>query len=259
MLPSRCECRQAEIDFQWRGEITGTADGTVDYRMEGIARSTFLRNRIGFCVLHPSGACAGAVCTIEHVDGSSRQTAFPQDISPSQPFFDVRAISHQVLPGLIARVLMRGDTFETEDERNWTDASFKTYCTPIGLPFPAEITEGTRIQQSIQVQLVHQAERIDVRPASDPLRDAPIPIRFGPACRLPRIGLGMASHGRPLSPQAQSRLSALRLDHLRFDLAGVGTDAAISATHCVRPRNKPGSSAQHCTWPSLWTTARKTC
>ena len=128
------ECRQAEIDFPWRGEITGTADGTVDYRMEGIARSTFLRNRIGFCVLHPASACAGAVCTIEHVDGSSRQTAFPQNISPSQPFLDVRAISHQVLPGLIARVLMRGDTFETEDERNWTDASFKTYCTPIGLP-----------------------------------------------------------------------------------------------------------------------------
>ena len=213
------ECRQAEIDFPWRGEITGTADGTVDYRMEGIARSTFLRNRIGFCVLHPSDACAGAACTIEHVDGSSQQTAFPHDISPGQPFVDVRAISHQVLPGLIARVLMQGDTFETEDERNWTDASFKTYCTPIGLPFPTEITEGTRIQQSVQVQLVHQAERIDVRPASDPRDDAPIPIRFGAPCRLPRIGLGMASHGRPLSSQAQSRLSALRLDHLRLDLA----------------------------------------
>ena len=31
-------CHQMEIDFLWRGEITGTADGTVDYRMEGIAR-----------------------------------------------------------------------------------------------------------------------------------------------------------------------------------------------------------------------------
>ena len=51
-------CCQAEIDFQWQGEITGTADGTMDYRMDGIARSTFLRNRIGFCVLHPSGTCA---------------------------------------------------------------------------------------------------------------------------------------------------------------------------------------------------------
>ncbi len=213
------ECRRAEIDFAWRGEITGIADGTVDYRMEGIARSTFLRNRIGFCVLHPASACAGAVCTIEQVDGSRRQTAFPQNISSSQPFLDVRAISHQVLPGLIVRVLMRGETFETEDERNWTDAAFKTYCTPISRPFPAEITEGTRIQQSIQVQLLHQAERIDVRPASDPLGDAPLPIRFGPACRLPGIGLGSASHGRPLSPQAQLRLSALRLDHLRFDLA----------------------------------------
>ena len=213
------ECRQAEIDFPWRGEIRGTADGTVEYRMEGMARSTFLRNRIGFCVLHPSDVCAGAACTIEHIDGSSQQTVFPQDISPDQPFVDVRAISYQVLPGLIARVLMQGDTFETEDERNWTDASFKTYCTPIGLPFPAEITEGTLLQQSVQVQLLHQAERINVRPASGPRDDTPIPIRFGQPCRLPRIGLGMASHRRPLSSQAQSRLSALRLDHLRLDLA----------------------------------------
>jgi hypothetical protein len=213
------ECRQAEIDFPWRGEIRGTADGTVEYRMEGIARSTFLRNRIGFCVLHPSDVCAGAACTIEHIDGSSQQTVFPHDISPDQPFIDVRAISYQVLPGLIARVLMQGDTFETEDERNWTDASFKTYCTPIGLPFPAEITGGTRLQQSVQVQLLHQAERINVRPASGPRDDTPIPIRFGQPCRLPRIGLGMASHGQPLSSQAQSRLSALRLDHLRLDLA----------------------------------------
>ena len=192
---------------------------TVDYRMDGIARSTFLRNRIGFCVLHDSAACAGAACTIEHVDGSSRQTSFPQDIAPHQPFQDVRAISHQVLPGVTARVLLEGDTFETEDQRNWTDASFKTYCTPLALPFPAEIAQGTRVRQSVSLRLsTRRRKRIRSRTALPGRQESPVLLRCGPACRLPRIGLGVASHGKPLSPQAQSRLSLLRLDHLRVSL-----------------------------------------
>ena len=238
-------CRQAEIDFQWRGEITGAADGSVDYRMDGVAWSTFLRNRIGFCVLHAAHACAGSECTIEHVDGSRRQAAFPLDISPGQPFFNVRAISHEVLPGLTARVLMEGDTFETEDQRNWTDASFKTYCTPLALPFPVEISEGTRVRQSVSLRLVANRRQSARRAPSARREAAPEPpidsLRYGPACRLPPIGLGMASHGRPLSPQAQSRLSAWawticawisRLDARR-----------LRERTCTRPRNKPGRSA----------------
>ena len=40
---------------------------------------------------------------------------------------------------------MEGETFETEDQRNWSDASFKTYGTPLHLPFPVEVEEGTRV------------------------------------------------------------------------------------------------------------------
>ena len=30
-----------------------------------------------------------------------------------------------------AELAFEGDIFEMEDQRNWTDASFKTYCTPL--------------------------------------------------------------------------------------------------------------------------------
>ncbi len=63
-----CENRLNDVDFAWRGAISGMADGTIRYSMEGRARATFLKNRIGFCVLHPS-ACAGALCEIQDVDG----------------------------------------------------------------------------------------------------------------------------------------------------------------------------------------------
>jgi len=129
-------CVEHDIDFFWQGKITGTADGTVVYAMDGCARSTFMRNRIGFCVLHSPAACAGDPCVVEKDDGSIEEGHYPDAISPHQPFIDMRAISHEVIPGVTARVAFEGDVFEMEDQRNWTDASYKTYCTPLAIPFP---------------------------------------------------------------------------------------------------------------------------
>ena len=112
------------------------------FSMDGTAHSTYLRNRIGFCVLHPM-SCAGKDCVVEHVDGSLTQGVFPAEIAPHQPFRDIRAITHEVTSELQAEVRMEGDTFEMEDQRNWTDASYKTYCTPLDLAFPVEIAAGT--------------------------------------------------------------------------------------------------------------------
>src|SRR4051794_38578474 len=66
-----------EIDFAWQAEITGDAAGTIRFSMEGQARSTFLRSRIGFCILHPGSDCAGQPCTVEKVDGTIEQGEFP--------------------------------------------------------------------------------------------------------------------------------------------------------------------------------------
>ena len=37
---------------------------------------------------------------------------------------------------------MEGDTFEMEDQRNWTDASYKTYVRPLALPWPYTLAGG---------------------------------------------------------------------------------------------------------------------
>jgi hypothetical protein len=140
------------VDFVWRARIAGLTDGTIRFTMEGETRATFLRNRIGFCVLHPSD-CAGDDCVIEHVDGRRVESAFPLSISPHQPFKDMRAITHTVAPGVQAEVRMTGDTFEMEDQRNWTDASYKTYCTPLEIPYPVEVAAGTQIVQEVVLRL----------------------------------------------------------------------------------------------------------
>lgn len=207
------ECRQEPIDFFWKGQLKGDKDGTVRFSMDGEARSAFLRNRIGFCVLHPIRECAGQPCTVEHVDRSVEKGRFPDLISPHQPFFAIRAISHQVEPGVEAEVRVEGDTFEMEDQRNWTDASYKTYCTPLALPFPAEVPAGTRIRQSVTVMLKGRPRvMVSVPPASVALRVEGTPVP------LPRIGMGIATESPALDAREVSRLRATNPAHLRVDL-----------------------------------------
>jgi hypothetical protein len=60
------EHKERDIDFVWRAEITGEVEGTICFTFDGQARSTFLKNRIGFCVLHPICECAGELGRVEH-------------------------------------------------------------------------------------------------------------------------------------------------------------------------------------------------
>lgn len=209
------ENKEGEIDFFWKGSIEGDAQGSITFSMDGIARSTFMRNRIGFCVLHPIKECAGKPCVVEKVDGSQERGTFPLYISPHQPFVDMRAIKHEVVPSLWAEVRFEGDIFEMEDQRNWTDASYKTYCTPLALPFPVEVKAGTRIVQSVTLKLEGKAASISSQPQMDK-----IIFRVGNrgVSDLPALGLGMASHGGRLTRHELQRLKILQLSHLRADL-----------------------------------------
>ncbi|MEQ8676610.1 MAG: hypothetical protein RLP44_02205 [Aggregatilineales bacterium] len=203
--------QEDDIDFAWQGHISGDAQGTVTFSFEGIANSTFKRNRIGFCVLHPM-QLAGKTCLVEHVDGAEVDGAFPALIAPHQPYFDMRALTHEVVPGLQARVLMEGDTFEMEDQRNWIDASYKTYCTPLSLPFPVSVEKGERVSQKITLSLMGELPQIDAeaRKLHFIIGDEAMP--------LPSPGLGLPEN-RALPTERQiEHLRALNLAHLRADV-----------------------------------------
>lgn len=208
------ENKQDEIDFQWTGSIVGESNGTVRFTMEGTARSTFWKNRIGFCVLHSSTELAGSRCFTETVDGECRDGEFPRFVSPHQVFSRIRALSHEIVPGVLAEVRFEGDVYEMEDQRNWSDASFKTYCPPLSLPFPCEILAGSVVSQAITVAVKGNISKIIPEPA-----DGPIIIELGQARSvLPRIGLGLTRGVGPLSSGLIERLRALHLTHLRVDL-----------------------------------------
>ncbi len=230
--------RDLNIDFVWHGDITGTADGSITFKFDGEARSTFERNRIGFCVLHPM-TVAGQACVVEHVDGSTTDGAFPLHISPHQPFFDMRAITHEVLPGVKATVSMEGDTFEMEDQRNWTDASYKTYCTPLSLPFPVTVKQGDKVSQCVTITLSGDIPHITTAAPDS------ITIKLtGETKPLPKIGLGVVSDGTPLDDYDIERLKRLNLSHLRVDVRLSRADAMDRLQQATDEANAIGTQLE---------------
>jgi hypothetical protein len=118
--------------FAFDASVVMEAGGRLSFDVMGIPSADLAVNRAGFVLLHPADF-AGLPVTIEHVDGSSTQAAFPTTISPGQPFFDIRSMDYSPprCTGNVKCTLqaeLPGDPlgrFETEDQRNWGDASFR--------------------------------------------------------------------------------------------------------------------------------------
>ena len=180
-------CSRPGQEIAYDAVIEGRADGSLVFTGTALPRTDFLTARTGFVVLHPLKGVAGEPAIAEHVDGKVVDSKFPPLINPVQPFLNLRALSHEVLPGLKATVRMEGDSFETEDHRNWTDASFKTYVRPLALPWPYTLKAGEPVKQSIKVTLTgkskpkgssRSATGVDIK-LGKPLREKLLPIGFG--------------------------------------------------------------------------------
>jgi D-apionolactonase len=144
------DLRFAAEDIEYAATIeVRLRDNELMIAFEGRALVDFERNRIGLVVLHPA-ADAGRAVSIKHSDGSLTAGSWPTDVSPHQPFRDVVGFEWSK-DGVTASLSFVGDVFETEDQRNWTDASFKTYSTPLDLPFPVLVRADTTCQQAVHL------------------------------------------------------------------------------------------------------------
>ncbi len=146
-------CARPGQEISYDAKIDGRANGNLDFSATAVPKTDFLTARTGFVVLHPLKGVAGQALSVEHVDGTTQHATFPALVDPVQPFLNVRALTHEVVPGCKATVRMEGDTFEMEDHRNWTDASFKTYVRPLALPWPYTLPAGIGVTQSVGVAL----------------------------------------------------------------------------------------------------------
>ncbi|HVZ13557.1 MAG TPA: hypothetical protein VG894_03765 [Bauldia sp.] len=179
----RAECSGDEGIFAYAAEIEGRPDGNLVFRVGGTSTSGFATCRTGFVVLHPLAGVVGNRVEIGHASGGRSASVFPDLISPDQPFFDVRSMTHEPWPGVRVAVVMEGDPFETEDQRNWMDASYKTYIRPLAWGYPYRIEQGATVSQAVSVSIAGPV------PAS-PQRHVGDNLRLGKSIgRVPRFGL----------------------------------------------------------------------
>ncbi|MCO5221515.1 MAG: hypothetical protein M9947_08000 [Thermomicrobiales bacterium] len=200
------------VDFAWSGIIEGTPEGTIRYEMEGAPRTAFLRNRIGFCVLHPA-ELAGAPAWTDTPDGRV-ESFFPELISPHQPFLDMESITHAAGENTTAEIRFEGDLFEMEDQRNWTDASFKTYSTPLRVPYPVEVTPQQEIRQAVTIEVFGEGSSIGEDTGGQP--DA-LTVDLSRTGSFPVIGFGAGSN-EALQNEDLERLRALAPAYLHAEL-----------------------------------------
>lgn len=138
----------------WGQTYTSTVTLTLrsdSLRMDfhGRADAAFRGNRVGLVVLHHPDD-AGTQVSVTSPSGEQAAARFPEEISPHQPLMNIAGLEwHR--DGVNVRLQFGGDVFETEDQRNWTDASFKTYGTPLARSFPVAHPAGSEVVQSVTV------------------------------------------------------------------------------------------------------------
>jgi hypothetical protein len=219
--------------------ITAQVDEALIFEATTLSTTGFETNRCGFCILHPIVGVAGMPVSVEHVDGSRESTHFPDLIEPWQPFKDMRAITHSVVANVTAECRMEGDTFEMEDQRNWSDASYKTYVRPLALPWPYRIPAGKPMRQRI-VLTIGDMRRLP--PASTYGSEEAPPVGLSAGARsgiMPSIGLVITPEEADATLAARDRLAEIGPQELLFHFdpdAGHGADAfrrfaAVAALH----------------------------
>jgi hypothetical protein len=189
--------------------IVSTDADRLDVHLDAVSGGPWERARVGLVLLHPPGV-AGRPLRVDHPDGSATATTFPAAISPHQPAFDIAALTWPA-DGLTARAEFDGEVFEMEDHRNWTDASFKTYGTPLARPLPVPVAAGERVEQRISLAVDGRGEPPEAR--------VPGPIALVPTGRpFPVIALAASTAPGP-APAARTPVS-VHLVELDVDAPG---------------------------------------
>lgn len=215
----RASHRHEAIAFDWDGSIEGTPAGVIRYTMDGVCHGSFQYSKIGFNVHHALTGSVGRPYRAQTAGGELRGS-LPEAIDPqrivggtlSGMFDPYEELAIEVVDGVEAVIHLEGDLLELQDHRNWTDANFKSYATPLALGFPFDSVDGLRIRQVLTIQARGGVAR------AAPKREPVIEIAEPLGRRLPAIGFGQPSHGRPLSTGEAVRIAALRPAHLRVDL-----------------------------------------
>lgn len=202
----------------WRAVARLAADGDLSYSVDISPSSEFSFNRMGLCLLHPPERCAGRVYRALS-DGAVKAGILPLMISPQIisgtqilalfPAFNELEIDVRNLG--VCHFAFEGDLFEMEDQRNWSDGSFKTYCTPLSQSRPTRASPASPIRQAIRISA--PARRSEHQRPLHAVVEVGVGLPRGGS--VPDLGLGL---GEPLDVHTGQAIRELAPEHLRAEL-----------------------------------------
>jgi hypothetical protein len=203
------------VDFAWQGTLRMAADAReLTFEFTGKVLRDMNVCRLGLVILHPVEWMIGADIYAEDTKLEPAvhlsNAIAPQPIvdglpaAMTEPFSRLR-VENAGLGKLEFR--FEGDSFELEDQRNWGDASFKTYCTPLRLGFPRSVVSGRSISHRVQVNF-------------DPSATYGSPRRARLNSQAPQIHGQFPKIGRQwLHPDTKCDEAAPRWSHVQFRIA----------------------------------------
>ena len=207
-----CRYQLNKIDFEAQYSIEGNSDSSINFEMEGKALTTFMKNRLGFCVLHPIKGISGTSCKIIHSDGSSEDLLFPKLINPRAPFLDIVAMRWHGSGNYDAELIFSGEVFETEDQRNWTDTSFKTFSTPLANPKPVRVEKGDLITQKVVLKVAQ------IRSIEKTSKNHTVTLFPEHEFNFPKLGIGRSTRNEPIGDNEMAIMEKLPFFHYRVEL-----------------------------------------
>lgn len=243
----RSRHRQGPIDVDWAATIVGGPDGTISYRMDAVALTAFRYCKIGFNVHHPLLETVGRRYRATGEDGSELSGVISPQIEPQRvvdgrltAMFDpYSTLTLDYLDGAEVHFGFRGDLFEMQDHRNWADGNFKSYGTPLSVPWPMDAAEGLRIGQEVTITSVGLPDERH--------GEAPVEVRVGgPArrARLPRLGLGRPTGGGRLDDREAALVAMTRPAHLRVPVRFHEPGWPVELTDAAADLERLGAAAE---------------
>ena len=236
-------CERGEIVLDWIANISSRAGTTLDCDLELVPRKRFEYNRMGLILLHPLSRTAGCAFSAglgnEDTRGLVAETVDPQPIVDGLPQPVLGPFDRLELfgpEGETTRFSFKGDLFETEDQRNWADGSFKTYAMPLGRGFPLSATGGQPIKQAVRIEFEEPPSTGRARAATGRADTAgnsrrgpsPVTVAVGRRCGyIPALGTSLPIDSAADQPLAAAARDQLQPRYLRVDLDEADSESPL--------------------------------
>ncbi len=217
--------RKNEDVIRWSTTIEGLPDSSIQFTIDGEVLKEIKKNRAGFCILHPLQDLKGQPVEVTQPNGTIYQGNFPTAIDPKNPFKNIKRMKWKFRERWY-ELTFEGDVFETEDQRNWIDTSFKTFCTPADLPIPVTLQAGAKIHQRVMfrpLEKLHPITSHDTTVIHLEKKEV--------VSRLPKVGIMVPSDEAAHPLQAADVIKSINLDHALIEVIATQQDWIRKFSH----------------------------